>query len=342
MALLIITFSIVISNTNRCFALSDVTNSTWWSEWNPSVEYDGDVLDKIGVVLGAVRVFGIVISVVTLVIIGIKIMLGSVEEKANYKQTLRPWVIGATMVFAITVIPSTIYDMTKGVLPNSTSQSNNQFVNEAFYRVKGYDDAMAYYKNNIDMPDSKMQEDARKIRPEYGAGYMNAINTLLQYSDAVEMQHSQGGSTSTYIDNFRKIMAIDSCTVARFCEDGTITKENIAENYITHLDKLNKTAKRNYTKEEEYSRITDEAYIKRLRIQMDYFGADVLVEYATWRQYKNGYEAAIEAAKTGAQKEIELIDSYGSAYWKGYIRGVKIAKHQYAETTDRFSVRRVG
>ena len=35
---------------------------------------------------------------------GIKYMLGSVEEKADYKKDMIPYLIGAVLLFAITVI----------------------------------------------------------------------------------------------------------------------------------------------------------------------------------------------------------------------------------------------
>ena len=45
---------------------------------------------------------GSIVSVAALILIGIKYILGSVEEKAEYKKTLKPYLIGAVMVFAIT------------------------------------------------------------------------------------------------------------------------------------------------------------------------------------------------------------------------------------------------
>ena len=46
-----------------------------------------------------------------LIIIGIKYMFGSVEEKAQYKKILLPYFWGAIMVFGITNIVSIIYDI---------------------------------------------------------------------------------------------------------------------------------------------------------------------------------------------------------------------------------------
>lgn len=62
-----------------------------------------------GVILSAIQVIGTVLSVVILIVIGIKYMLGSVEEKADYKKTLVPYVVGAFILFTGTLIPQLIY-----------------------------------------------------------------------------------------------------------------------------------------------------------------------------------------------------------------------------------------
>ena len=62
-------------------------------------------------ILGVIQIIGIVVSVMMLIVIGIKYMLGSVEEKAEYKETLKPYLIGAFLVFSVTTIPQIIYKL---------------------------------------------------------------------------------------------------------------------------------------------------------------------------------------------------------------------------------------
>lgn len=64
---------------------------------------------KIGRALGYIQIIGTVVSVVALILIGLKYMLGSVEEKAEYKKTLIPYIIGAFILFTGTLIPNLIY-----------------------------------------------------------------------------------------------------------------------------------------------------------------------------------------------------------------------------------------
>lgn len=74
------------------------------------------VTDRIGMILGIIRIVGTVVSVVMLVIIGIKYMVGSVEEKADYKSSMVPYVIGAALIFTGTYIPQVIYELTQGAI----------------------------------------------------------------------------------------------------------------------------------------------------------------------------------------------------------------------------------
>ena len=62
-------------------------------------------------ILGIIQVVGTVISVIMLMVIGIKYMMGSVEEKAEYKETLKPYLIGAFLLFTGTLIPQIIYKL---------------------------------------------------------------------------------------------------------------------------------------------------------------------------------------------------------------------------------------
>lgn len=58
-----------------------------------------------------VTTVGAVLSVIILIVLGIKYMLGSVEEKAEYKKTLMPFFIGSLFVFAASTIASIIYNI---------------------------------------------------------------------------------------------------------------------------------------------------------------------------------------------------------------------------------------
>ena len=51
---------------------------------------------------GALKVIGTFVAVGTTMYIGIKYMLGSAEERAEYKKTMLPYFVGAILIFATT------------------------------------------------------------------------------------------------------------------------------------------------------------------------------------------------------------------------------------------------
>lgn len=64
-------------------------------------------------VIGILQTVGIVLSVVILVILGIKYMMGSAEEKADYKKTMIPYIIGAACIFLAPTIANMLYSFLK-------------------------------------------------------------------------------------------------------------------------------------------------------------------------------------------------------------------------------------
>lgn len=66
-------------------------------------------------IIGILQVVGIVLSVIVLIVIGIKYMMGSAEEKAEYKKTLMPYVVGAALIFAASAFAQVIYQFFTGV-----------------------------------------------------------------------------------------------------------------------------------------------------------------------------------------------------------------------------------
>ena len=62
-----------------------------------------------------VRAVGIIAAVVILMVVGIKYMIGSAEEKAEYKKTMPAYVIGAILVFAASQIIGFIIDISQEI-----------------------------------------------------------------------------------------------------------------------------------------------------------------------------------------------------------------------------------
>ena len=62
-------------------------------------------------ILGIVQLVGSIAAVVVLVVLGIKYMMGSAEEKAEYKKTMIPYLVGAILIFASTTIVNVVYNI---------------------------------------------------------------------------------------------------------------------------------------------------------------------------------------------------------------------------------------
>lgn len=99
-----------------------VASSVFAAPPNPS-NYGGDdnyvgtnSIETIGnQLIQIISTIGSVASVIVLIIIGIKYMMGSAEEKAEYKKTLMPYVIGAALVFAASAIAGIIFGFTQNI-----------------------------------------------------------------------------------------------------------------------------------------------------------------------------------------------------------------------------------
>ena len=66
-------------------------------------------------IIGMVQAIGSIVSVLILVVLGIKYMMGSAEEKAEYKKTMIPYLVGAVLVFAGTSLVKVIYSLAVAV-----------------------------------------------------------------------------------------------------------------------------------------------------------------------------------------------------------------------------------
>ena len=64
-------------------------------------------------ILGIVSTVSYLISVIILIVLCVKYMMGSSEEKSEYKKTLLPYFIGAIFVFGAGLISSIIFNFAK-------------------------------------------------------------------------------------------------------------------------------------------------------------------------------------------------------------------------------------
>ena len=101
---------VIISISLNCFALTptDISGTD-----NPTGTSQITTLGND--IVGIFQVVGVVLAVVIIIVLGIKYMLGSAEEKSEYKKSMLPYVVGAALIFAGSIFANVIYEFFNGI-----------------------------------------------------------------------------------------------------------------------------------------------------------------------------------------------------------------------------------
>lgn len=114
-SILLLAVILVSSMSTLCFAeeKNAAAEPVKPSEITP--KYDNlDTTDFKGTaqkIMGLIRNIAVIAGVLLIAILGIKYMLGSVEEKADYKKSFVPLIVGAVVVMAATQIATMIFSL---------------------------------------------------------------------------------------------------------------------------------------------------------------------------------------------------------------------------------------
>ena len=65
-----------------------------------------------GNIVSIITTIGIIVAVIVLLVLGIKYMMGSAAEKAEYKKTMIPYLVGAVLIFGASAIAKAVIAMT--------------------------------------------------------------------------------------------------------------------------------------------------------------------------------------------------------------------------------------
>ena len=72
-------------------------------------DYD-EAFNMTKTIVSAITTIGIAVAVIMIMVLGIRYMAGSVEERAEYKRTMIPVLVGAFLLFASATMVSIIYN----------------------------------------------------------------------------------------------------------------------------------------------------------------------------------------------------------------------------------------
>ena len=81
------------------------------TNFNPKVDDTSNISSMGEKITGVLQVIGVVVAVIILTVVGIKYMMGSAEEKAEYKKVMIPYIVGAVLVFSATSIVRVVYQL---------------------------------------------------------------------------------------------------------------------------------------------------------------------------------------------------------------------------------------
>lgn len=101
----------VIMAASTCFAELDPKNING-KDSKTDVNAIGNIGNSIATII---RNVGIVAAVIILMVLGIKYMMGSAEEKAEYKKTMIPYLVGAIVLFAASAIATAVITFSNSV-----------------------------------------------------------------------------------------------------------------------------------------------------------------------------------------------------------------------------------
>ena len=97
-------------------------------------------------IVSVVKVIGVIVAVVVLLILGVKYMLGSAEERAEYKKTMVPYIVGAVLIFASTTLVGIVYDLADSLNNGGGATASHQ-AGADYYDQSHYDYLINQYEH---------------------------------------------------------------------------------------------------------------------------------------------------------------------------------------------------
>ena len=95
--------------------LNTIVNDNIDTNINISTETRTEFKSIFESLLGFLQTAGSIIAVVTILIIGIKYMSASTDERAEYKRNMVPYLVGAILVFSTVNIVQIVYNFMEGI-----------------------------------------------------------------------------------------------------------------------------------------------------------------------------------------------------------------------------------
>ncbi len=111
--IMLLIVAILMGMTTICRA-EEINPAELAGQLKPTVtdsEAQHDLTDIGNQIIGIITTVGVVVAVIVLLILGIKYMMASVPEKAEYKKTMIPYLVGAVLIFGASAITKVIVNL---------------------------------------------------------------------------------------------------------------------------------------------------------------------------------------------------------------------------------------
>ncbi len=103
---------ITVSSFMATISYADLIDPNDYNPNNGNAEAPEKFTNMVGTIATTIQMIGVVLSVIVIGLLGIKYMTGSVEERADYKKTMIPFLVGTFLIVAVGTVLRIINDLT--------------------------------------------------------------------------------------------------------------------------------------------------------------------------------------------------------------------------------------
>ena len=102
---------ITVSSFMATISYADLIDPNDYNPNNGNAEAPEKFTNMVGTIATTIQMIGVVLSVIVIGLLGIKYMTGSVEERADYKKTMIPFLVGTFLIVAVGTVLRIINDL---------------------------------------------------------------------------------------------------------------------------------------------------------------------------------------------------------------------------------------
>ena len=103
---------ITVSSFMATISYADIIDPNDYNPNNSTEKVPEKFTNMVNIIATTIQTIGVILSVIVIGLLGIKYMTGSVEEKADYKKSMIPFLVGTVMLVAIGTILRLINSLT--------------------------------------------------------------------------------------------------------------------------------------------------------------------------------------------------------------------------------------